>query len=71
MTTAPQLKFEEVSTVTEEEYITQTSFDGVSATYSEDITTDDVMRAVDASGVLDFWNDPEEDVYSHDDGDPV
>jgi len=65
------LKFEEVATVMEDEFITQTKCDSVCATYFEDITTDEVMRAIEASGTLDFWNDPEEDVYSEEDGDPV
>ena len=30
----------------------------------DDLTTEDIMRAVEASGTLDFWNDPEEDVYN-------
>lgn len=36
-----------------------------------DITTIDQMHIVEASGVLDFWDDKEEDVYKEDDGDPV
>jgi hypothetical protein len=37
----------------------------------EDPTTEQCMRAVEASGVLDFWDDPIEDVYSVSDGDSV
>lgn len=28
-------------------------------------------RLIEASGVLDFWNDPEEDGYTQADGDPI
>lgn len=65
------LNFPGPSTLKEEEFQTQTSYDHLSATYSEDITTDDGMRAMEASGTLDFWNDPEEDLYSEQDGDSV
>ena len=34
-------------------------------------TTFDLMNAVEVSGVLDFWNDPEEDNYSDQDGDAI
>lgn len=29
------------------------------------------IKIVEASGTLDFWDDPKEDVYTHDDGHPV
>ncbi len=32
-------------------------------TYPADATTDDQMKLVEASGALEFWNDPAEDVY--------
>lgn len=70
-TVTVDMKNEDVATVMEDDLISQTDFDGPSATFSEDITTEDVMRAVEASGVLDFWLDPEEDGYTHDDGDPA
>lgn len=54
-----------------EEYVTQTRFDGVSATYPLDFSTEDVIRAIDASGTLDFWNDPAEDIYRDGDGTPT
>lgn len=28
-----------------------------------DLSTDDLMNAAEVSGVLDFWNDPAEEVY--------
>ncbi len=33
-----------------------------------DATTQDQMRLVETSGILEFWNDPAEDVYEDDDG---
>lgn len=37
----------------------------------EDPTPAQSMRLTEASGVLAFWDDPAEDVYGPDDGDPV
>ncbi|MBI4582142.1 MAG: hypothetical protein HY718_20770 [Planctomycetes bacterium] len=36
-----------------------------------DPTPEQFMKAIEASGVLDFWGDPKEDIYSVDDGEPV
>lgn len=36
-----------------------------------DPTVDQRMRIVEVSGTLDFWDRPEEDIYSLEDGDPV
>lgn len=33
--------------------------------------SDDLMRLAEASGAFDFWNDPAEDVYGPDDGEPA
>jgi len=63
--------FQGSATLTEEELQTQTMYVRVYANYPEDVTTDDVMHAIEASGTLDFWNDPAEDVYSEQDGDEV
>lgn len=32
--------------------------------YPTEISTQDQMNAIEASGTLDFWNDPAEDIYS-------
>lgn len=32
--------------------------------WPEDASTGDNMRLAEASGVLDFWREPEEDIYS-------
>ncbi len=29
------------------------------------------MRLVEMSGTLDFWNDPDEDIYTPEDGQPI
>jgi hypothetical protein len=71
MTAVQRINFKDVPPLREEEFTTQTSYIRSSATYWEDVTTHDVMRAIEASGTLDFWNDPEEDIYSEDDGDSV
>ena len=34
-------------------------------------TSEQRMRIVEASGTLDFWDRPEEDIYSLEDGEPV
>ena len=39
--------------------------------YPPDATTVDQMNIVEVSGSLDFWNAPEEDRYTRDDGKPV
>jgi len=65
------INFQGSATLTEEELQTQTQYVRVYANYPEDVTTDDVMHAIEASGTLDFWNDPEEDIYSERDGDGV
>jgi hypothetical protein len=36
-----------------------------------DPTADQMMRIIENSDVLDFWDDPAEDIYTLDDGDPV
>ncbi len=36
-----------------------------------DPTTEQAMRLVELSGSLDFWDRPEEDIYTLDDGRPI
>ena len=36
-----------------------------------DPTLEQRMRIVEVSGILDFWDRPEEDIYSLKDGEPV
>lgn len=36
-----------------------------------DVTTCEQMNLVEISGILRFWNEPEEDRYTHDDGKAV
>lgn len=38
---------------------------------ASDPTPMQILRAVEVSGVLDFWDDPSEDIYSLEDGEPV
>lgn len=73
MTVENALHFEDTETVRvmAEEFETHTSNDALFISHAVDITTEDVMRAIEASGTLDFWNDPAEDTYSEQDGDPV
>ena len=65
------IRFHGPATLTEEELQTQTKYIRVYANYPEDVTTENVMHAIEASGTLDFWDDPEEDVYTEQDGDDV
>jgi len=37
----------------------------------EDPTSEQVLKLLESSGTLSFWNEPEEDVYTHDDGEPI
>lgn len=39
--------------------------------FPSDPTSDQLMRIVEVSGLLDFWDDPREDIYTLEDGDPV
>ena len=39
--------------------------------HPEEAAVNDLMNVVEASGVLNFWNDPEEDGYDEQDGDAV
>ncbi len=59
--------------VTEAELKTQTSYQRFSTTivHPADATTIDMMNAVEISGTLEFWSDPEEEQYSENDGDAV
>lgn len=51
--------------VTEKECETQTTYSRTVSDFNtpSDVTTDDTMSAIEASGTLDFWNDPTEDIY--------
>ncbi|MDO8631408.1 MAG: hypothetical protein Q7R41_13045 [Phycisphaerales bacterium] len=64
---------EEPGTVTESELRTRTSYVRAISFYSDppDLTTTEIMQAIEASGTLDFWNDPEEDIYNEQDGNDV
>lgn len=57
----------------ENELRTKTSYVRASAFYFDppDLTTFEIMKAIEASGTLDFWNDPEEDIYDEQDGDAI
>jgi hypothetical protein len=39
--------------------------------HPSDVDIQDQMNVVEASGTLDFWNDPAEDVYDESNGDAV
>lgn len=57
----------------ENEAKTLTVYRSVSRTcsYPTDATTEDLMNLAEASGVFDFWDHPDEDVYSESDGNAV
>ena len=40
-------------------------------TGASDPTSEQLMRIVEQSGTLDFWDNPAEDLYSEEDGRPV
>lgn len=37
----------------------------------DDPSVDEMLRAAEAGGAFDFWNDPEEDIYTMEDGKPA
>ena len=53
------------ATVAEEDLCSQTIYTSRSTTieHPPDVSTLDQMNAVECSGTLEFWGDPEEDVY--------
>ena len=59
--------------VEDDELQTETVYRGVCKTimHPSDVNIQDQMNIVEASGTLDFWNDPAEDVYDESDGDAV
>jgi hypothetical protein len=73
MTKDNQLTFPPPTLVREEDVQTETIYERTSCTIicPPDATVRDQMNIVEASGSLDFWNDPAEDIYSMDDGDAV
>jgi hypothetical protein len=48
----------------------QTHGDGAALTisYPPDPSPDQFLRLAETSGTLDFWNEPDEDIYGLDDG---
>lgn len=42
-----------------------------STTKPSDPTESQRLRLIELSGVLDFWDDPEEDVYTAEDSEPL
>ena len=51
---------------------TETVYERVNAgtlSSPDDATTDDQMNLVESSGVLNFWDSPDEDIYREADGD--
>jgi len=49
----------------------ETTFDAHLVELPADPTTEQLMRTVEASGTLDFWDDPREDIYTVEDGEPL
>jgi hypothetical protein len=37
----------------------------------QNVGTDDLMKLAETSGAFDFWNDPAEDIYGPNDGEPA
>ena len=59
--------------VREEDFQTLTTYVRYSSTITAppDANAEDVMNAIESSGTLDFWSEPDEDQYRSDDGDAV
>jgi len=62
-----------INTVQEADDQVETVYDAVTGrvVYPSDVTIFDQMNLVETSGTLDFWNDPEEDIYDETDGNDV
>jgi len=58
-------------TITEDEPETIVLRHLISIDVPSDPTPDQMMRAVETSGALDFWENPAEDIYSPEDGQPL
>lgn len=71
MTAAEKLNVVMPAAVTDDELQTQTVYVSYTGFVSSppDASTADQMNVVEASGTLDFWDDPEEDGYTGNDGD--
>ncbi len=50
------------------ETITRSGAQTITVTYPPDPTPQQIMRLQESSGALEFWNAPEEDIYTPDDG---
>ncbi len=59
--------------VQDDEFQTETVYPRAcrTITHPSDVNIQDQMNVVEASGTLDFWDDPAEDVYDESDGDAV
>ena len=73
MPATEKLAFPSPVVVCDEELKTQTLYCRAvrTITYPADATTEDQMSVIEASGALDFWNDPAEDIYSEKHGDAI
>jgi len=58
-------------TLLENEPVTRSVVQAITVTYPEDPSDEQVMRLAESSGALSFWESPEEDIYSPDDGSPL
>lgn len=59
--------------ITEDEFGSETAYFRVHKTFTQpsDATTEDQMNVIEASGVLDFWDHPEEDAYNENNDDAL
>jgi hypothetical protein len=68
-----ELQFRPGILVPDDELQTETVYQRACKTIMQpsDVDIQDQMNIVEASGTLDFWDDPAEDVYDESDGDAV
>lgn len=59
--------------VQDSDFETETTYSRVYRTICSpsDVSAEDQMHIVEASGTLGFWNDPSEDIYSGNDDDAI
>ncbi len=73
MTANSEIKTIPSVSVSDDELQTQTTYHRYYGTivHPSDATTIDQMNVVEISGTLEFWGDPEEDLYAESDGHAV
>ncbi len=57
--------------VDEDEPVTRSDAQRIMVSYPPEPSSAQVLRLIEASGTLSFWDSPAEDIYTPEDGEPV